>query len=95
MDEGKWFLQLPPGVNFISSSLPSLEVVGNMIILDPVIVYTKKSITFVITIKIEPTAPDRLVYHSFLTDPDINCQDVASVTVSYWYTFVYLHIDPV
>ena len=91
VNEGKWFLQLPPGVAFVSSSLPSLQKVGNMIILDPVIVYIKKSITFVITIKIEPTASDRLVLHSFLTDPSINCQDVASVTVSF---FVYVCSSP-
>jgi hypothetical protein len=85
VDEGTWFLQLPPGVAFVSSSLPSLRKVGNMIILDPVVVHSKKSITFTIQIKIEPTASGRLVFHSFLTNPDINCQDVASVTVSFLY----------
>lgn len=82
VDEGKWFLQLPSGVTFVTSSFPSLRIVGNMIILAPFIVYTKKSITFSITLKIEPTASNRLVFHSFLTDPDTYCQNVASVTVS-------------
>jgi hypothetical protein len=52
-----------------------------MLILDPLVVHTKKRITFTITVRVE-AAPGRLVFHSFLTDPDINCQDVASVTVS-------------
>ena len=90
VDVGKWFLQLPPGVAFVSSSLPSLQKVGDMLILDPVVVYTKKSITFTIYIKIEPTASDRLGFHSFLNDPDSNCQDVAALTVS-CNTLVHLH----
>jgi len=93
VDEGKWFLQLPSGVTFVASSNPSLQIVGNIIILDPLIVYTKKSITYTITIKIEPTASGRLVFHSFLNDPDTYCRDVASITVSFPLKFVLLHVN--
>lgn len=93
MDEGKWFLVLPAGVTFKGSSLPSLQAVGSLLVLDPLVINAKKWITFTVTVEIQSTASGRLVFHSFLNDPDTYCEAVASVTVrslTVCFTFVCL-----
>ena len=75
MDEGRWSLVVPPGVAFVSTSLgTSLQLVGDRLILSPLVVYAQKGIIFTITMRVLPTASGRLVFHSFLNDPDTYCE---------------------
>jgi len=83
VDEGRWSLVVPPEVAFVSTSLgTSLQLVGDRLILSPLVIYAQKSIKFTITMRVLLTASGRLVFHSFLNDPDIYCEKVASETVS-------------
>jgi len=93
VDNGQWYLLLPEGLEYVSSSLPSLKKIGDRLLLDPLMIYTKKSITFTIIMKVLPTATGRVVFHSFLYDPDTDCKRVSSATVSSA-VFVSLHVQP-
>jgi hypothetical protein len=84
VDQGKWYLVLPDGVTYKGSSLPlqaAGSLRGSLLVLDPLVVYAKRSIKFTITIQIMPTASGRLVFRTFLNDPDTFCQMVSSATV--------------
>ena len=93
VDNGQWYLLLPEGLEYVSSSLPSLKKIGDRLLLDPLMIYTKKSITFTIIMKVLPMATGRLVFHSFLHDPHTDCKRVSSATVSSA-VFVSLHVQP-
>ena len=93
VDEGQWYLLVPEGLKYVRSSLPSLQESGDRLIVDSLMIYTKKSITFTITMKVLPEASGRLVFHSFLIDPDTYCERVSSATVSP-FVFVSLHVQP-
>jgi hypothetical protein len=83
VDDGRWFIVLPEGVTYTGSSLTSrlTELSLNVYAWDPVIVHTKKREYFSLSVFIEDTASDRLVFRSFLEDPEDYCEATSALTV--------------
>ena len=83
VDDGRWFIVLPEGVTYTGSSLksPLTELSSNVYTWDPVVVYTKKREFFSLSVFIEETASDRLVFRTFLEDPEDYCEATSALTV--------------
>ena len=44
VDEGQWYLLVPDGLEYVSSSLPSLQESGDRLLLDTLLIYSKKTL---------------------------------------------------
>ena len=83
VDDGRWLIVLPAGVTYDHSSIPlkRLDMNQNVFAWDPVVVYTKSKKDFSLSVFIEDTASDRLVFRSFLKDPEDYCEAESALTV--------------
>lgn len=85
IDAGRWFIELPAGVRLVESSIPLTDLGPdrNGFAWDPVVVYTKATEYFSLSVFIESTASDRLVFRSFLEDPEDYCEAESALTVRF------------
>jgi hypothetical protein len=84
VDRGWWMIVLPVGVSLVSSSVPLTQspYAANVYILNPVKIHFKDSLTFIVNVRIDGNAPERVTIRSFLTDEDNYCESISSQTVS-------------
>jgi hypothetical protein len=80
IDGGHWFMVLPPGVSFESSSI-SVQNRGGIVSLDPVQIHTKAKLQFTIHVRISSSASGRLTFHTFLDDYEAYCEATDALTV--------------
>jgi len=85
VDLGQWLLMLPDGVTYEKASIDTLEVEGNLVVLNPIMIEAKKKVYLSIALKIDYGT--RLVFRSFLNDVDAYCEAASAITVRiYIYT---------
>lgn len=75
IDDGHWFIILPPGVTYVGSSI-RLAQDGQTLSLNPVQIFYQGEAAIH-----EPNAPNRLTFHSFLDDDEGYCEATDALTV--------------
>lgn len=80
VEDGEWFMVLPPDVTFISSSI-TLQRDGDKLILDPVDINAKAKLQFTVVVRVDADADSRFTFRSFLDDFDEYCEATDALTV--------------
>jgi len=81
IQEGRWTMMLPAGVNFGKASTDAVkEESPGLIVYERLNIYAQKALYFIIAVKIEG-ATGSVVFRSFLNDRAAYCEATSALTV--------------